>query len=203
MQHLSPMAEVKLAFAQQGIWVPTIAYFFLVAAASAFGLWGLQFPQDILKTDIKGVGGALALIFAIGTIGMAATGWFVDRGGRRENILVGTLAVSALGFALTAATTANPALATAGFVLGVFGCLASFPVFWGSLTPRLMPVAAAGAIAMVNSVGNLGGAIGPSVLGPIKQSLGLAPSIATVAVMMALAAVFALALRPGRARGAA
>jgi MFS family permease len=193
--HMGMTAELRLAFAQPGLWVPTLAYFFLVATASAFGLWGPQFLQDILQADLKGVGGALALIFAIGTLGMAGTGFLADRGGRRESILVCTLGLSAFGFALTAASVHSPGLAIAGFVLGVVGYLASFPVFWGSLTPRLAPAAAAAAIALVNSLGNLGGAVGPALLGPIKQNLGLVPSIATIAGMMVLAALFALSLR--------
>jgi MFS family permease len=195
-QHLSPMAEVKLAFTQKGIWLPTLAYFFLVATASAFGLWGPQFLQDILQTDLKGIGGALALIFAIGTLGMAGTGFLADRGGRRESILVLTLGLSAFGFGLAAVAAGRPALAIVGFIFGVFGYLASFPVFWGSLTPRLAPAAAAAAIALVNSLGNLGGAIGPALLGPIKQNMGLVPSVATLAVLMALATFFAISLRP-------
>jgi MFS transporter, ACS family, tartrate transporter len=118
-----------------------------------------------------------------------------DRGGRREGMLFAMLLLSALGFATAAASTANPGLAVAGFVAGVFGYLASFPVFWGSMTPRLAPAAAAAAIALVNSIGNIGGAVGPAVIGPIKQTQGLVPSVAALAAMMALAAVFALALR--------
>jgi MFS family permease len=194
-EHLPPMQEIKLAFTQQGIWLPTLAYFFLVAAASTFGLWGPQFLQDILKTDLKGIGNALALIFVIGTIGMATMGALADRGGRRETILVSMLLLSALGFAIGAFATATPALAVAGFVLGVFGYLASFPVFWGSMTPRLAPSSAAAAIALVNSVGNLGGAIGPALVGPIKQNVGLVPSVLTLAAMMALASVFALSFK--------
>jgi len=192
---LSPLAEVKLAFTQRGIWLPTLAYFFLVAAASSFGLWGPQFLQDVLKTDLKGIGSAMALIFVIGTVGMAVVGALSDRAGRREAMLLAMLALSAAGFGAAAALTAAPALAVAGFVVGVFGYLAAFPVFWGSMTPRLAPAAAAAAIALVNSVGNLGGAVGPAVIGPLKQNLGLVPSVAALAVMMAAAALLAVSLR--------
>lgn len=197
-EHLRPMAEIKLALAQKGIGLETMAYFFLVAAASAFGLWGPQFLQDILKTDLKGIGAALALIFAIDTVLMIVVGFLADCGGRRETILLTVLTVltlSALGFATTGLMTANPGLVVAGFVVGVGGYLAALPVFWGSLTPRLVVAAAPAAIALVNSIGNVGGAIGPALLGPIKQNLSLAPSILALAAMMALAALFALSFR--------
>jgi MFS family permease len=193
--HLSVKEELRLAFTQNGIWLPTVGYFFLVSTASSFGLWGPQFLQDILKTDLKGIGAALGIIFLVGTIGMAAIGAKADREGPRERTLVIVMVLSALGFGAAAALVATPTLAVIGFGLGVIGYLASFPVFWGSLTPRLSVTAAAAAIALVNSLGNLGGAIGPAIIGPIKQHMGLQPAMAVMAVMMALAAVFSLSLR--------
>lgn len=194
-QHLSPWQEVKLAFSQKGIWLETTAYFFLVAAASAFGLWGPQFLQDVMKTDLKGIGAALGGIFLLGTIGMATLGRMADHKGPRETLLIAALAASAAGFLWAGFNTGSPTLALVGFGVGVIGYLASFPVFWGSLTPRLNPAAAAAAIAMVNSIGNLGGAIGPGALGPIKQHLGLAPSVLALGAMMVGAALFALAFK--------
>jgi MFS family permease len=193
--HLSVKEELRLAFSQKGIWLPTASYFFLVSAASSFGLWGPQFLQDILKTNLQGIGAALGSIFLVGTIAMITVGAKADREGPRERTLVAMMALSALGFGLSAAMASNPLLATVAMGLGVLGYLASFPVFWGSLTPRLSVAASAAAIALVNSLGNLGGAVGPAVIGPIKQHQGLQPAMWCLAVMMGLAAVFAMSLR--------
>jgi MFS family permease len=189
------LQELKLAFSQKGIWLPIGADFFLVAAASIFGLWGPQFLQDILATDVKGIALPFAVSFLLGTVAMVTIGALADRGGRREPILVALLSTGSVGFFVAAANTGRPVLATAAMGVGVVCYLASFPVFWGSLTPRLAPAAAAATIALVNALANLGGAVGPSVVGPIKQHLGLAPAVSTLGVCMALAAVFALALR--------
>ncbi len=163
------------------------------------GLWGPQFLQDILKTDLKGIGLTLGSIFLVGTIGMAVVGSLADRAGPRERTLVTVMALAAVGFGVAALSTATPMVAILCFGLGVFGYLAAFPVFWGSLTPRLSVAAAAAAIALVNSLGNLGGALGPALVGPIKQNMGLAPAMSVQAVFMVLAALFALSLLKKRA----
>jgi len=194
-QHLSPLQEIRLALKQKGIWLETAAYFFLAATAASFGLWGPQFLQDVMKTDLKGIGAALGVIFLVGTIGMVIVGRMADRSGPRETVLVAALVVSAAGFVFAAFFAAQASLSLLGFGVGVVGYLAGFPVFWGSLTPRLAPVSAAAAIAMVNSVGSLGGAVGPALLGPIKQHQGVAMSVLALGVMMALAALFALAFK--------
>lgn len=198
VQHVHPLEEMKLAFAQPGIWLPTLSYFFLVSVASVFGLWGPQFLQDILQTNLKGIGGALAGIFFIGTVGMAVAGALSDNPGRRERMLLLLMGISSFGFILSALGVAHPMVAILGFTLGVLGYLASFPVFWSSITARLAPVAAAATIAMINSLGNLGGAIGPALIGPIKQHHGLEAAmaaLAAIALAMFVTALLANALK--------
>jgi MFS family permease len=196
-QHTPPWREeLKLAFAQKGIWLPIAVDFCLVATASIVGLWGPQFLQDVLQTDVKGISLPFGSYFLLGMGAMLFFGALADRGGRRELILVLLLALGSAGFFVAAATaTASPLAATLAMGVGVICYLASFPVFWGCVTPLLAPAAAAAAIALVNSLANLGGAMGPAVVGPIKQNLGLAPAIATMGVFMALAAAFALTLK--------
>ena len=59
------------------------------------------------------------------------------------------------------------ALSIAGF--GIFGCL---PVFWTFPTAFLSGAAAAGGIALINSIGNLAGFAGPFAVGRIKDLTG-------------------------------
>jgi MFS transporter, ACS family, tartrate transporter len=95
---------------------------------------------------------------------------------------------------LTAAAFLNDPIAkmvafsVAGF--GIFGCL---PVFWALPTAFLSGAAAAGGIAIVNSIGNLAGFAGPSVMGMVKDSTGsftggllLLAGVAVVAVVIVL-----------------
>jgi ACS family tartrate transporter-like MFS transporter len=56
--------------------------------------------------------------------------------------------------------------------LGAAGTLAVLPIFWTLPTGRLQGAAAAGAIALINALGNLGGFVGPLIIGWIKASTG-------------------------------
>jgi MFS transporter, ACS family, tartrate transporter len=58
-------------------------------------------------------------------------------------------------------------LSVAGF--GIFGCL---PVFWTFPAAFLSGAAAAGGIALINSIGNLAGFTGPFAVGRIKDLTG-------------------------------
>ncbi|WP_372958850.1 MFS transporter [Marinobacter sp.] len=192
--HLVPWRqELKIAFSQKGIAMPTVAAFFLVATAASFGLWGPQFLQDIMATDLEGIGLTFATIFLLGTVAMLVFGALADRM-RRETLLLALLVTGAASFAVAAGSIANTAVATVALGIGGVCYLASFPIFWGYVTPKLAPAAAAATIAIINSIANLGGAFGPTIIGPIKQDGGLAPAIVAVAVYMALAALAALSM---------
>ena len=59
-----------------------------------------------------------------------------------------------------------------GLCLAFAGSKASLPPFWALSTQFLKGSAAAGGIALINSVGNLGGFFGPSLVGVIKDKTG-------------------------------
>jgi ACS family tartrate transporter-like MFS transporter len=93
-------------------------------------------------------------------------------------------------------------LALGAAAMGVFAAL---PTFWTLPTALLSGRAAAGGIALVNAVGGLGGFVGPSLMGWIKDATGRFDH-ALAAVGLLLIAVGLLAARLGRdiaRRGAA
>jgi MFS family permease len=71
-----------------------------------------------------------------------------------------------------AAYLGNPVLAAVALTIGVMGALAALPIFWTLPTGFLTGSAAAGGIALINSIGNLGGFVGPYAIGWIKDATG-------------------------------
>ena len=57
-------------------------------------------------------------------------------------------------------------------IIGVMGQQSIAPTFWSLPTAMLSGAAAAGGIAMINAVGNLGGFLGPYAFGLVKDSTG-------------------------------
>lgn len=67
----------------------------------------------------------------------------------------------------------NNLLLTMGcFTIGAAGMKAYMPAFWSLPSLFLTASAAAGSIGMINSIGNLGGFLGPFVLGYVKTHVG-------------------------------
>ena len=67
-------------------------------------------------------------------------------------------------------------------ILGIMGQYTIAPTFWPLPTAMLSGVAAAGGIALINAVGNLGGFLGPYMFGLIKDATGGSDLIALVAI---------------------
>ena len=66
----------------------------------------------------------------------------------------------------------NPVLLMVAIVLSQMGQSAIAPTFWTLPTAMLTGTAAAGGIALINSVGNLGGFVGPYAMGLVRDATG-------------------------------
>jgi MFS transporter, ACS family, tartrate transporter len=85
--------------------------------------------------------------------------------------LVCPLVVSGLSL-IAAAYLGNPVLAAVAVIICAMGIWAAVPTFWTLPTGFLTGSAAAGGIALINSIGNLGGFAGPYAIGWIKDATG-------------------------------
>jgi len=73
---------------------------------------------------------------------------------------------------IASAYLGNPVLAAAALIICAMGLYAALPTFWTLPTGFLTGSAAAGGIALINSIGNLGGFVGPYAIGWIKDATG-------------------------------
>ncbi len=156
------------------VWL-LIALYFTVAlgsnAASAHfpQLLKGQFQEMIAASRFHAhdkllVGLLSALPPACGFVGMILYSIHSDRTGERRVHVAVAAFVAAAGWAL-AAVSSSPWLVLAGFCLAQTGMLCMLPTFWALPTSFLSGVAAAGGIALINSLGNVGGLLGAPVLG--------------------------------------
>jgi ACS family tartrate transporter-like MFS transporter len=127
------------------------------------------------------IGLITTLPYICAAIAMIANARHSDRTGERKlHILIGAL-VGAAGFLLAAGAT-SPYVGLAGICLGAMGLWAANTVFWTLPASFLTGVAAAAGIGLINAVGNLGGFVGPFMVGWIRESFGgFAPAMASLA----------------------
>jgi ACS family tartrate transporter-like MFS transporter len=110
------------------------------------------------------IGLLLALPSLCAVIMMTLLGARSDRTGERRKHLAFAGVVGAAGWAL-AARTSSPWLFLVGLCLAQAGTMSMLPIFWALPTSFLSGAAAAGGIALINSLGNVGGLVGPRILG--------------------------------------
>ncbi len=125
-----------------------------------------------MGTPAAWVGYVTAIPYVAATFVMLWWSGHSDRSGER----VGHLAIAALagsiGLAISAFLSNLPVTSVLAITLGASGTMAVLPIFWSLPTRHLQGAAAAGAIALINALGNLGGFAGPFLIGWIKTSTG-------------------------------
>jgi ACS family tartrate transporter-like MFS transporter len=112
---------------------------------------------------------ASAIPYLIGMIALLLWGWSSDRRGERRWHLIAASVTAAIGFSL-AGVAGNSFWSLPAICLAVIGIYGTRPTFWPLPSIFLSGTAAAGGIALINSIGNLGGYVGPFIVGWIKDS---------------------------------
>ena len=176
------------------------AYFFVVA-----GNYGIEFflPKIFerwyhLKLDMVTW---LVVLPPIGSlIGQILVGWNSDRTKERRLHASLPIFVGAAALGVVALLEAPPLwLIVLLFVVVLTGQKAYMPAFWALPSLFLTEAAAAGSIGLINSVGNLGGWVGPWALGWLEAQTGsFKPGLLVLVASTAISAVIILALGLGR-----
>ncbi|MBV9112507.1 MAG: MFS transporter [Hyphomicrobiales bacterium] len=137
-----------------------------------YGL-GFFMPQILQRfgIPIADVGWYVAIPYLLAMISMVVWSRHSDETGERVWHVAGPLILAGLSF-IGAGYAGSLALALIAFSLAAIGIYASVCTFWALPTGFLTGAAAAGGIALINSLGNLGGFVGPSIVGHVKQVTG-------------------------------
>lgn len=155
---------------------PKVLLLAVVYTGLAIGVYGvsLWMPQLIKGMGLQDpflIGLVMAAPYFVATIAMVLWSRHSDKTGERVWHCAGALALGSVGL-LASAFAPSPLLAMVALTVGAVGMYCSQPVFWSMPTGYLTGVAAVGGIALINSVGNLGGFIGPFTVGWLKDRTG-------------------------------
>ena len=138
------------------------------------------------------VGFLTSIPYVVGCAGMLLVGFLSDKTKERRRFLIATMLMAAAGLTL-AAVVKNPVLSMAAFSLAAVGILGAKGPFWPLPAAYLSGTAMAGGIAFINSIGNLGGFVGPYMVGWVKDATGsFVGGLYALAAMAMVAAVLTL-----------
>jgi ACS family tartrate transporter-like MFS transporter len=156
------------AFQSGTVWLLALIYF-----AIAVGLYGLSLWLPVVvknlshATDLRVIA-LTAIPYLMAAIAMLLVARSSDRSGERKWHLCACLAGGAVAFLLSA-VLGNPLLAITALFFAAAGMWGGFGPFWALPTGMLRGSAAAGGIALINSIGALGGFCGPYLMGRVSD----------------------------------
>jgi MFS transporter, ACS family, tartrate transporter len=157
---------------------------------------GLWLPQIIRQLGLASaaVGFVAALPYVCGAVAMVVWGRLSDRGSDRTIYPALSLALGAVGLTASALTP-TPVSTIVALCVAVMGINSYTATFWAVPSGFLTGRAAAGGIAMIVSIGNLGGFAGPYLIGVTRELSGgfTAPLLAVGGILL-LGALMMLAL---------
>lgn len=194
-------SHLAAAFTSPRVWLLCLLYFLFNVGGYGYEMWLPSIVKGFSGQSDFMVGLITAVPYLAAGIAMFWAGRHSDRTGERRGHVAVAAFAATLGFAL-AASFRNPWLAMAGLTLAFMGLKSTMGPFWALGTSFLSGTAAAGGIAFINSVGNLGGFVGPTLVGVIRDRTGAdTAALYVLGGSLLLMGLFALLIRvrPGRA----
>jgi len=188
----STIHSMRGALTSGRVWLLAAVYFTIPVALYAMGFWLPQIVRSASGANDLVVGWLSAIPYAVAAVGMVIIGRHSDRTGERRR----HIALSAVG--------GGAAFALTGFLHGVVPSIAALSMamlglasmlgpFWAFATSFLVGIGAAAGIALVNSIGNVGGFVGPNIIGFVQQTTrGFTGGLVVVGAVLAVGGLLVL-----------
>ena len=187
------VANFSAALADVRVWLLGAIYLGFSTGSYGVQIWLPQIIKQAHFSDTA-VGFLVAVPYFFSVLGMIFWAWFVDRYGRRMLNVGATCGIAALAF-LAALFSQDFVAALASLTVALLCLNAARAVFWAIPTLYLTGGAAAGGLALISSIGTLGGFLGPSIMGWLKAATGsFTVGMLAMAGFLALACVLTIGL---------
>lgn len=176
------------------VWALTLVYFGQNVTSYGFVLFLPQIVKQFGLTNVQ-TGFVSALPFIGTLVGIFLWARASDRTGARSGMCGASLLISAALLMSCLLLKSSPIATMAALILFQVAASGIAPTFWALPCAMLTGSAAAGGIALINSVGNLGGFLGPYVMGLVQDATGSFPlGLLAIAMGSVVAGLVVLAL---------
>jgi D-galactonate transporter len=157
------------AFRSSRVWILCLVYFGTVSGNYAIQFWLPQIVKDTLTKDPFRIGLLTMIPWGLAAITMVLVGHHSDATGeRRWHVSLAALS-GGCGLAISAIPGIPGVLGFMALTLAAASIVSASSTFWSLPTSYLSGAAASAGIAWINSVGNLGGFVGPFLVGKIRD----------------------------------
>jgi MFS transporter, ACS family, tartrate transporter len=174
------------------VWLFSLAYFGILIGLYGLGFWLPQIIKGFGTVSNFQIGLLTVIPYSFAALAMYLWGLHSDLKNERVWHVALPAFLGGIGLAASAFID-SPALALVSLTISAIGIYAALPAFWTLPTAMLSGTAAAGGIALVNSVGNLGGYLGPFLIGYFKdKTQNYSYAMITLALFIAISGIIAL-----------
>jgi ACS family tartrate transporter-like MFS transporter len=177
------------------VWTLAFIYFAVIMSFYGISIWLPQIVQAFSGMSDLLVGFITSVPYLAATIGMVLVGRSSDRS-RERRLHVAVFAFVGAGGLVAAAFLTNPVAELGALSLAAVGIWGTLGPFWAMSSEFLSGTGAAAGIALINSVGNLGGFLGPYLVGLVRGRTGsFALALLALAIWPFIGAIITLLFR--------
>jgi len=182
-----PHTSLGAALKDARVLICTAIQFGFTLGSYGIGIWLPLMLKEYHLSNLA-IGWITAIPYLFASVGMIVWARFVDEKGSRILNLALACLLGGLGL-LAPILSGSATIAVVGFSLALIGVTAARAIFWTIPTRFLTGIAAAGGLAFINSIATVGGFVGPSMMGWLKEFSG-----SYVIGLLALAAIMVAAM---------
>jgi len=154
----------------KGVWALGVIYFSIQSGVYMINFWLPSIIKASGQTDPALVGWLSAIPYLAASVFMLYVGRSADRHRERRLHLAVPMLMGVGGLLVAANFSASPTIALIGLTIATMGALTGLPMFWPISGGYLSPTAAAGGLALINSIGQIAGFVSPYMVGWIKDA---------------------------------
>ena len=154
------------------VYLLAFVYFAIICGIYAVSFWLPTIIKNAGVQDVFDVGLYSTIPYGIGALGMIFISRHSDVKMERRWHLAGCAFIGGASLVMIAATASNLTLALVAFAIATATIFTGMPLFFALLTSYLSGTAAAGGIALINSLALLGGFVSPAIMAWAKTTTG-------------------------------
>ncbi|MDQ2821030.1 MAG: MFS transporter [Pseudomonadota bacterium] len=149
-----------------------LVYFLIQMSSYGLNFWAPHLIRTSGITNATTIGFLTAIPYLCGAITMVIVGRMSDASGERRKYVIGLMLLAAAGFFSAGIFDKHTGLLIVALGVMGAGVIASIPAFW-ALPPKIVTgVGAAAGIALINTMGQVGGIVSPVLVGRVKDLTG-------------------------------
>jgi MFS family permease len=178
-----------------------LIYFLIQISSYGLNFWAPHLIRTSGSTNPTVIGFLTSVPYLCGAIGMLVVGRLSDATGERRRFVVGLMTLASIGFFSAGVFDKHTGLLVLALAIMGMGVIAAIPAFW-ALPPKLVTGAgAAGGIALISTLGQLGGIVSPVMVGRINDLTGsTTPALYVIGCLTLLCVAILLYALPARLR---